>query len=570
MAVQIAELLVTIGADIATLKAKMGEVGGVLGKAEKSISTAGKKIDRAITTALTVGGIVAFTKAIGNLVEQGEKFGSIAEAFNEVGGSMQAITDAKNATAGMVSQFELMQIAQKGLISQGPAFNQNFAEIASLGAKAADALGIDAKKAIEDLTQSMIRNRKVGFVKELGIAAPTIENFRAKLAGLPPVGGSVADTMAGMKTAISDAWIQMGIAINTNAGFQQTLESLRVTLAAIDWNQVATGVQIVITALIEFGKAFVEVGTFVGENVAKIILFFADMGEKVVASVQAMIEGVQTWMVDKLNAITESVGRAVDSVTGFFKSMYEAVVGGSYVPDTITGIESEFKKLDTVMVKPTQEGAAEVGTSFSDMIDLGSDLATSFQNIGTDVEQTFGIQLPESLTTAIDMFSGFLSLIENVSEAIETISQIIELVSGFMGGGIPGLPGGGEGGGVIPGVDIIPDSIPVIGGILAKGGVVKNPTGMFGAGSMGIMGEAGPEAILPLSRVGGELGVRAVGGGGAGGGGFTIYVDARGGGPGIGNEVRQAILDMKDEIMGFGAEGVYDAMRRRSQFAGAV
>jgi lambda family phage tail tape measure protein len=50
----------------------------------------------------------------------------------------------------------------------------------------------------------------------------------------------------------------------------------------------------------------------------------------------------------------------------------------------------------------------------------------------------------------------------------------------------------------------------------AKGGIVKKPT-MFayangGAGNFGLMGEAGPEAILPLSRgPSGKLGVQASG-----------------------------------------------------------
>lgn len=45
----------------------------------------------------------------------------------------------------------------------------------------------------------------------------------------------------------------------------------------------------------------------------------------------------------------------------------------------------------------------------------------------------------------------------------------------------------------------------------ARGGIVDSPTGfMFGGGRKGVMGEAGPEAILPLQRgAGGNLGVAA-------------------------------------------------------------
>jgi hypothetical protein len=56
----------------------------------------------------------------------------------------------------------------------------------------------------------------------------------------------------------------------------------------------------------------------------------------------------------------------------------------------------------------------------------------------------------------------------------------------------------------------------------ANGGIVTGPTVFPMANGAGLMGEAGPEAIMPLTRIGGKLGVRA-----AGGGGTVIHVDAR-------------------------------------------
>lgn len=49
----------------------------------------------------------------------------------------------------------------------------------------------------------------------------------------------------------------------------------------------------------------------------------------------------------------------------------------------------------------------------------------------------------------------------------------------------------------------------------ATGGIVSSATMFPMRGGMGVMGEAGPEAIMPLTRVGGKLGVAAVGGGGS-------------------------------------------------------
>ena len=68
----------------------------------------------------------------------------------------------------------------------------------------------------------------------------------------------------------------------------------------------------------------------------------------------------------------------------------------------------------------------------------------------------------------------------------------------------------------------------------ARGGVVDGATVFPTGGGVGVMGEAGPEAVMPLARdSSGKLGVRSQGGGGGGGTQIvindhtTIHVDAR-------------------------------------------
>lgn len=96
---------------------------------------------------------------------------------------------------------------------------------------------------------------------------------------------------------------------------------------------------------------------------------------------------------------------------------------------------------------------------------------------------------------------------------------IAGLIGAFVGGASGGATKGtstsvSAKGNVFSGGNVVP---------FARGGVVGGPTVFPMAKGVGLMGEAGPEAILPLKRgPGGRLGVEG------GGGGNTVFIDATG------------------------------------------
>jgi len=95
---------------------------------------------------------------------------------------------------------------------------------------------------------------------------------------------------------------------------------------------------------------------------------------------------------------------------------------------------------------------------------------------------------------ALDMARGALRA---------AVAPVGAAVGDAVGGALTGAVGGLLGGAASAGVRAF-----------AKGGVVERPTAFAMRGGAGLMGEAGPEAILPLARgADGRLGVR--GGGGA-------------------------------------------------------
>lgn len=111
-----------------------------------------------------------------------------------------------------------------------------------------------------------------------------------------------------------------------------------------------------------------------------------------------------------------------------------------------------------------------------------------------------GKTLSETLSTL-----GQSLLRRTYSEALRPVTSQI---AGALSGGIQGLVSG-----ILP----FADGGSFVGGRVmpfAKGGVISGPTTFPMRGGVGLMGEAGPEAIMPLTRgADGRLGVEARGGG---------------------------------------------------------
>jgi hypothetical protein len=89
--------------------------------------------------------------------------------------------------------------------------------------------------------------------------------------------------------------------------------------------------------------------------------------DKITAIVKAVYTGIKTWLVDKFGGIVDSIKDKVDSVTGFFKSMWDKVVGHSYVPDMVDEIGVQMARLDSVMVAPVLGATSKAAEAFREL-----------------------------------------------------------------------------------------------------------------------------------------------------------------------------------------------------------
>ena len=156
----------------------------------------------------------------------------------------------------------------------------------------------------------------------------------------------------------------------------------------------------------------------------------------------------------------------------------------------------------TEMVAGLDSGLADMSRS---LIDTNREMAGLSRSLGTGLRRAFDGVIFDGMRLS-DAMRG---LGRSISDAIYSAAMrpvqsalggaLSSVISGVMGSVLPFANGGSfSQGRVMP---------------FAQGGIVSSPVTFPMRGGTGLMGEAGPEAILPLARgADGKLGVRGAGG----------------------------------------------------------
>tara|TARA_R100000278_G_scaffold9671_2_gene11561 strand:- start:1783 stop:4548 length:2766 start_codon:yes stop_codon:yes gene_type:complete len=230
----------------------------------------------------------------------------------------------------------------------------------------------------------------------------------------------------------------------------------------------------------------------------------------------------------------------INTLTERFKNLL--IEAGIPADEVKARIEAAAQAM--VDLKDKSKGFAE---QFGEGIKSMGDLTGNLANVAVSAFTRMSDTLADFVTTGKANFADFArSLLSDLTRLFMRFAMFNAIAGIFPGmRGFLGLEAAN--GAVIAKNGIVP---------YAKGGIVSKPT-LFqyasgGAGRFGLMGEAGPEAIMPLRRgANGKLGVEASGGAM---GNITVNVDASGssveGDSGQANQLGRAIgVAVKQELI---------------------
>jgi len=240
----------------------------------------------------------------------------------------------------------------------------------------------------------------------------------------------------------------------------------------------------------------------------------------------------------------KSGGRGMAAVKSVRDMAVEAMEAGYTELDQLAAkLKAEGKDaamVDAIIAAARQRGISNLqgladasdetaGAIAGDVEALNQDIATIWQKMGEEID---------------DISKKLKEIPEEIKSKVKIEAEIDPKLLKVLDSDLVKANGGSAQAGVTP---------------YADGGVVSRPT-------LSLMGEAGPEAILPLQRIGGKLGVRAAGD--FKGGGMTIQIDARGASPGVEARIMGALSNLKRAAVEEAVNVILDG-QQRGRFRGA-
>ena len=283
------------------------------------------------------------------------------------------------------------------------------------------------------------------------------------------------------------------------------------------------------------------------------IFFGAQAIAQTEADFESAISFVDTLEIE-LKARREGLSRATQAVLTANTMLRDPEIWEPVRNKVVDDTTDSVLDLDDAVTKLGSNPAIDnLGKGMKELMFVSEDVADSIAN---NIGQGFSDMVTGTKTVAAAFKSMARNIITELFEIL-VVQQLVAGIKGLLGFSDGGAFSGGQvlanaNGNAFSGGNVVP---------FASGGVVNSPTLFPMANGIGLMGEAGPEAIMPLSRGrDGKLGVKSEGGGSQTVVNQTINVTA-----GVAQTVRAEMIGLLPQLKEQTIQAVTDANRRSAR-----
>jgi tetratricopeptide (TPR) repeat protein len=498
----VASLSIEMRAGFDKLGADLKKINRSFNSFEKDISQNFSKIGTALNLVIggvAIAGLVKLGNEIGRLADKGEQVGSIAESFQKLGGSSTVIEDARGRIIGLVGAFDLMAIANKGLVAGIPGFQNAFANIVDLGGRLANTFGKDTKVAVEELTDAIVKGQAKALVP-LGFSFTDTSNkalvTQEALAQLTkvmerfnPVGDSVSNAMTSFSITLDEAWAKMGIGINSSTELTAAIRMFEQAIKQIDLQQFGKDLADLIAKLVSLGGDVLPIVIQGFRNFKEAINWFSDAkgttSELVqlnnqleqLKAAQAQVQAQSPWAdnskqieqyqrdIDitwkKIQELNKELNKPTDlGPIGPNRSLQDPK---TWVREEKAKVKEVFQYREALMTKEIEEYYQRMKDSFDK---IASSFGGALSKLGIDGEKLTsglaGLFSPEEKTGFLNQISQMLGISADkftafAEGAAETLGAVFEAgainkktsseagTGGAVGAGLGAIFGGPEG-----------------------------------------------------------------------------------------------------------------------------
>ncbi|RTL07313.1 hypothetical protein EKK58_02040 [Candidatus Dependentiae bacterium] len=341
----VAALSIEMRAEFDKLNADLKKIersfGSFQKRTQKQFQSLGNAVSLAVG-AVVIAGVYKLTEAFMRLGAEGERTSSIAESFEKLGGKSSVIDEARTSVVGLVSAFDLMAVANKGLVAGVAGFQESFTKIADLGGRVANAFGKDTKTSIEELTESIIKGNAKGLIP-LGfsfsdtsdkalVTTEALEQLSTVMERFNKVGDSTFNALDSIRITFNDLLVKVWQGVNANAELTASLREFERELKKIDLAQFSNDLATIAKQLVELATTILPYVVTGLRNFATYIK--AVKGELPEAEIIA------------INSELEKMRRQLEHLKG--KSKIWGTVIGS--PEEIAATEKRIKELEALLI----------------------------------------------------------------------------------------------------------------------------------------------------------------------------------------------------------------------------